>query len=94
MLKVTINKIVPRAYATNFNVPGMFGQFPQQFQDGQVRYMYLDLDKMQTEFIPGVVVPLRPFPPGKYELDVEVRDRLTRATVKATVAFTVASGLR
>src|SRR5262249_45040902 len=62
VLKVTINKIVPRAYATNFNVPGMFGQFPQQFQDGQVRYMYLDLDKMQTEFIPGVVVPLRPFP--------------------------------
>src|SRR6476619_1319371 len=75
VLKVTINKIVPRAYATNFNVPGMFGQFPQQFQDGQVRYMYLDLDKMQTEFIPGVVVPLRPFPgtlgvaraePGQY----------------------------
>jgi acetamidase/formamidase len=75
VLKVTINKIVPRAYAANFNVPGMFGQFPQQFQDGQVRYMYLDLDKMQTEFIPGVVVPIRPFPgttavaraePGQY----------------------------
>src|ERR1700731_584506 len=75
VLKITINKIVPRAYAANFNVPGMFGQFPQQFQDGQVRYMYLDLDKMQTEFIPGVVVPLRPFPgtlgvaraePGQY----------------------------
>src|SRR5262249_8864727 len=75
VLKVTINKIVPRAYAANFNVPGMFGQFPQQFQDGQVRYMYLDLDKMQTEYIPGVVVPVRPFPgilgvaraePGQY----------------------------
>jgi len=75
VLKVTINKIVPRAYAANFNVPGMFGQFPQQFQDGQVRYMYLDLDKMQTEFIPGVVVPVRLFPgvlgvaraePGQY----------------------------
>lgn len=75
VLKVIINKIVPRAYASNFNVPGMFGQFPQQFPDGQVRYMYLDLDKMQTEFIPGVVVPVRPFPgtigvaraePGQY----------------------------
>jgi acetamidase/formamidase len=75
VLKVRINKIAPRAYAVNFNVPGMFGQFPQAFQDGQVRYMYLDLDKMQTEFIPGVVVPLRPFPgtlgvaraePGQY----------------------------
>ena len=29
VLKVTIQKIVPRAYATNFNVPGMFGQFPK-----------------------------------------------------------------
>ncbi len=28
VLKVTLNKIVPRAYATNFNVPGLFGQFP------------------------------------------------------------------
>src|SRR5215470_18651577 len=75
VLKVTINKIVPRAYAANFNVPGMFGQFPTVYTDGQVKYLYLDLDKMQTEFLPGVVVPLRPFPgvlgvaraePGQY----------------------------
>ena len=39
-------------------------------------------------------VPLQPFPPGRYELEVQVRDRLTRATAHATVAFTVASGLR
>src|SRR5215813_7972746 len=52
VLKVHLNKIVPRAYASNFNVPGMFGQFPTVYTDGQVRYMYLDLDKMQTEFIP------------------------------------------
>ena len=37
VLKVTINKIIPRAYATNFNVPGMFGQFPKEYQDGQVK---------------------------------------------------------
>ncbi len=75
VLKVRINKIVPRAYATNFNVPGMFGQFPKLFQDGQVKYLYLDLDRMVTEFLPGVYVPLRPFPgtigvarkePGQY----------------------------
>jgi acetamidase/formamidase len=75
VLKVTINKIVPRAYATNFNVPGMFGEFPSLYPDGQVRYMYLDLDKMETEFLPGVFVPLKPFPgttavaraePGRY----------------------------
>jgi acetamidase/formamidase len=75
VLKVTLNKIVPRAYATNFNVPGMFGEFPNVYQDGQVKYLYLDLEKMQTEFLPGVVLPVQPFPgtlavarkePGRY----------------------------
>ena len=74
-LKVTLNRIVPRAYATNFNVPGMFGQFPGQYPDGQVKYLYLDMDKMETEFLPGIYVPLKPFPgtlgvaraePGRY----------------------------
>ena len=75
VLKVTINKIVPREYATNFNVPGMFGQFPNVYTDGQVKYMYLDLEKKVTEFLPGVYIPLKPFPgtlgvarkePGRY----------------------------
>ncbi len=75
VLKVHINKIVPRAYGTNFNVPGLFGAFPKEFPDGQVKYFYLDWDKKQTEFAPGIVVPLRPFPgilgvaraePGQY----------------------------
>src|SRR5262249_8892761 len=62
VLKVTINKIVPRAYAANFNVPGMFGEFPNVYTDGQVKYMYLDLEKNVTEFLPGVYIPLKPFP--------------------------------
>jgi len=75
VLKVRLNKIVPRAYGTNFNVPGMFGQFPKEYQDGQVKYVYLDLDRMVAEFLPGVWVPVRPFPgtlgvarkePGQY----------------------------
>jgi acetamidase/formamidase len=75
VLKVHINKIVPRAYATNFNVPGMFGQFPKEYQDGQVKYLYLDMDRMVTEFLPGIYIPLKPFPgtigvarkePGQY----------------------------
>jgi acetamidase/formamidase len=75
VLKVHLNRIVPRAYATNFNVPGMFGEFPKEYQDGQVKYLYLDLDKKQTEFLPGIVLPVRPFPgtmgvarkePGRY----------------------------
>ncbi|HXF65070.1 MAG TPA: acetamidase/formamidase family protein [Burkholderiales bacterium] len=75
VLKVKINKIVPRAYGVNFNVPGMFGQFPKLFPDGQVKYLYLDWDRKVTEFLPGVFIPLRPFPgtlgvarkePGRY----------------------------
>ena len=75
VLRIRLNKIVPRAYATNFNVPGMFGQFPKEFQDGQIKFFYLDLDKKQMEFAPGIVIPLKPFPgtlgvtraePGRY----------------------------
>ena len=74
-LKVRINRIVPRAYATNFNVPGMFGQFPKEYTDGQVKYIYLDMDRKVAEFLPGVFIPLKPFPgtigvarkePGRY----------------------------
>jgi len=75
VLKVTINKIVPRAYASNFNVPGMFGEFPNIYQDGQVKYFYLDWDRKIVEFLPGIEIPLKPFPgtlgvarkePGRY----------------------------
>lgn len=75
VLKVKINRIVPRAYGTNFNIPGMFGQFPKEFQDGQVKYLYLDTERKVAEFLPGIEIPLRPFPgtlgvaraePGRY----------------------------
>ena len=62
VLKVKINKIVPRAYGMNVNYPGVAGLFPKQFPDGQIRLVYLDWDKKVAEFLPGVIVPLRPFP--------------------------------
>ena len=75
MLRVHINRIVPRAYATNFNVPGMFGEFPRDFPNGQIKFFFLDLDHKKMEFAPGIVLPVRPFPgtigvargePGRY----------------------------
>lgn len=75
VLKLRINKIVPRAYGVNFNVPGLFGQFPDRFPDGQAKYFYLDWDRKIAEFAPGIEIPLRPFPgilgvaraePGQY----------------------------
>jgi len=74
-LQVRLNRIVPRAYATNFNVPGMFGQFPKDYADGQVKYVYLDMERKVAEFLPGIYIPLQPFPgtigvarkePGRY----------------------------
>lgn len=77
VVKVKINRIIPRAYAININLPGAAGtgQFPKEFPTGSVRYLYLDWDRKVTEFLPGVYVPLRPFPgvmgvarkdPGRY----------------------------
>jgi len=75
VLKVKLNRIIPRAYGTNFNIPGMFGQFPKDFQDGQVKYLYLDTVRKVAEFGPGIEIPLKPFPgtigvaraePGQY----------------------------
>lgn len=75
VLKVRILRVTPRAYATNFNIPGMFGLFPNQFKDGQVKYTYLDMDRKVAQFAKGIEIPLAPFPgtlgvaraePGQY----------------------------
>jgi acetamidase/formamidase len=75
VLKVKINRIVPRSYGVNMNYPGIAGQFPKEFPEGRVRYVYLDWDNKVAEFLPGVFIPLRPFPgilgvaraePGRY----------------------------
>jgi acetamidase/formamidase len=75
VLKVRINKIVPRSYGVNMNYPGLLGQFPKEFPEGRMRFVYLDWDNKVSEFLPGVYIPLRPFPgvlgvaraePGRY----------------------------
>jgi len=76
-LKIRIERIVPRSYGANWNLPGELGlgQFPDRFPAGQVRYFYFDLQRARTQFTPGIQVPLRPFPgvlgvaraePGRY----------------------------
>src|SRR5262249_15849158 len=74
-LLIKIQKIVPRPWGANFNVPGMFGEFPQQFPEGQVKDFYLDTKRKVPEVAAGIEIPLRPFPgtlgvaraePGRY----------------------------
>jgi hypothetical protein len=62
----------------------------QQFADGDLP----PAGAWESQAFVSQSVALQPFPPGRYELEVQVRDRLTRAEAKATVAFAVASGLR
>ena len=75
VLRIHINKIVPRPYASNNTAPGK-GLFPEIFSTPHVRYYYLDVKNKKMQFLPGIVVPLAPFPgivavahpkPGKYD---------------------------
>jgi len=60
-LKIRLNKIVPRSYASNNTAPGK-GLFPEVFPKPRVRYFYLDVENKKMEFKPGIIVPLAPFP--------------------------------
>jgi len=66
VLEIRILKIVPKKVGTNFNLPGKefptIGALASQFPEGHVRYFDLDWKKNQTEFSPGIILPLRPFP--------------------------------
>jgi acetamidase/formamidase len=73
-LEVRILKIVPKEDAFNFNLPGKdfptVGLLASEFPTGFVRYYKLDLAKMQTEFKPGIVIDLQPFP-GTFAVGVD-----------------------
>ena len=81
-LEVRILKIVPKADAFNFNLPGK--QFPTvgllaaEFPDGFVRFYKLDLVKMQTEFKPGIMIDLQPFP-GTFAVGVDPNEPPAKA---------------
>jgi acetamidase/formamidase len=64
ILKVRINRIVPRPYGTNWNLPGSLGLglFPNVFPEAQAKHFFLDMTRRKTEFLPGIELPVRPFP--------------------------------
>jgi acetamidase/formamidase len=65
-LEIRILKIVPKADAFNFHLPGAkfpaAGALAPEFPEGFVRYYKLDLERMETTFKPGIVLDLKPFP--------------------------------
>lgn len=77
VLQIHFNKIVPRAYASNDDLPKIDnkGLFPDQFPNGHIKYFYLDVENKKAAFAPNIILPLAPFPgivavarqtPGKF----------------------------
>jgi acetamidase/formamidase len=66
VMEIRIKKIVPKAFGTNFHLPGSqfptVGQLAPEFPTGFVRYYYLDWEKKTAEFKPGITLDLQPFP--------------------------------
>ena len=65
-LEICVKKIVIKDSGFNFNLPGK--QFPTvgllayEFPEGHVQYFKLDSKTMTTEFKPGIILQLKPFP--------------------------------
>jgi acetamidase/formamidase len=80
-LEIRILKIVPKAFGMNFNLPGKefptIGALASEMPDGFVRYFYLDWDKRQAEFKPGITIELQPFP-GILAVGIDPKDSSPR----------------
>ena len=62
-LEVRIEKLVPANCGVNYHYPARMniGGLPEDFPGGQIKALQLDVQKMETTFAPGVIIPLRPF---------------------------------
>jgi acetamidase/formamidase len=63
VLEVRYRRILPFNWGAVFNNPGSLGTglLPQDYPEGQIKYLDLDLPKMTAEFARDIHVPLRPF---------------------------------
>lgn len=63
VLEVRIKKLVPINCGVNYHLPGRMniGGLPEDFPNAQFKTLKLDLQKMETTFAPGIIVPLKPF---------------------------------
>ncbi len=77
VMEIRILKIVPKAFGINFNLPGKefptIGALAPEMPDGFLRFFYLDWEKRQAEFKPGLVLDLQPFP-GTLAVGIDPND--------------------
>jgi len=63
VLEIQIQKLTLADSGVNYHFPGRLGVggLAEDFPDGQIKNFILDLEKMETAFAPGIVLPLKPF---------------------------------
>jgi acetamidase/formamidase len=75
VLEIRYKRIRPYEWGAVFNNPGAIGTglLPQDYPQGKIRYVDLDLRAMKSRFMPNITMPLKPFqgtlgvaPPDSY----------------------------
>src|SRR6516225_3516257 len=63
VLEIRYRRIRPYEWGAVFNNPGSLGTglLPQDYAQGQIKYIDLDLRAMKGKFMPNISVPLKPF---------------------------------
>lgn len=63
VLEIRYTRIHPYEWGAVFNNPGALGTglLPQDFAQGQIKYVDLDLRAMKGKFMPNITIPLKPF---------------------------------
>jgi acetamidase/formamidase len=63
VLEIRYRRLRPDTWGAVFNNPAALGTglLPQDFPQGQVKYVDLDLTRMEGKFAPDIVIPLTPF---------------------------------
>ena len=63
VVEIRYRRLHPVAWGAVFNTPGALGTglLPQDFTQGQIKYVDLDLTQMEAKFAPDITIPLTPF---------------------------------
>jgi len=63
VIEIRYRRLHPVPWGAVFNNPGSLGTglLPQDFAQGQIKYVDLDLTRMEGKFAPGITIPLSPF---------------------------------
>ena len=63
VVEIRYLRLRPVNWGATFNNPGELGTglLPQEFPQGQVKYLDLDLGRMRAKFAPDIAIPLQPF---------------------------------